>query len=73
MHLPKPIYNAVPAIYFVMGIATMFFVTEAVLLEKSIGIATSLYISSLLLFACSVRIKHLRRVNKATNRQLIAS
>lgn len=72
MHLPKLIYNAVPMIYFVMGIATMYFVIEALLLEKGMGIATPLYISSLLLFACSVRIKHLRNANKATNRRLMA-
>ena len=47
MHLPKPIYNSVPTVYFVMGIATIYFVFEAMMLEKGIVVATTLYVSAL--------------------------
>ena len=60
MYLPKPLYNVVPCIYFAMGIATLYFVIEAVMLEKGMSIATFLYISALALIAHGIRIKHLR-------------
>ena len=49
MRLPSPIYNAVPAIYFLMGIATWYFAVEAVVLEKGPGYAVFLVIAALVL------------------------
>ena len=64
MHIPTPIYNAVPAIYFAMGIGTWYFAIEAVVLEKGMGIAAFLAGSALMLIFYGFHIKRLRRMNK---------
>ena len=65
MLLPAPIYNAVPAIYLLMGIATWYFAVEAVVLEKGLGVAAFLAASAVLLIVYGFHIKRLRRSNKA--------
>ncbi len=65
MQLPAPVYNAVPAMYFVMGIATWYFAVEAVVLEKGMGLAAFLSTTALLLIGYGFHIKRLRRRNKA--------
>jgi hypothetical protein len=64
MRLPTPIYNAVPAIYFAMGIGTWYFAIEAIVLEKGMGIAAFLSVSALMLISYGFHIKRLRRMNK---------
>ena len=61
MQLPAPVYNAVPAVYFVMGIATWYFAVEAVVLEKGMGLAAFLSVAALVLIAYGFHIKRLRR------------
>jgi hypothetical protein len=65
MHLPAPVYNAVPALYFIMGIATWYFAVEAVMLEKGLGLAAFLSVSALLLIGFGFHIKRLRRRTRA--------
>ena len=64
MRLPAPVYNAVPNIYFVMGIVTWYFVIEAIVLDKGVGLVAFLSVSSLMMIANAFHIKHLRRRNK---------
>jgi Flp pilus assembly protein TadB len=61
MRLPEPLYNAVPAIYFLMGIATWYFAVEAVVLEKGPGYAVFLAVAALVLIWYGFYIKRLRR------------
>lgn len=61
MQLPAPVYNAVPAVYFVMGIVTWYFAVEAVVLEKGMGLAAFLTVAALMLIAYGFHIKRLRR------------
>jgi hypothetical protein len=61
MQLPAPVYNAVPAVYFVMGIVTWYFAVEAVVLEKGMGLAAFLSVAALVLIAYGFHIKRLRR------------
>lgn len=63
MRLPTPVYNAVPNIYFTMGIVTWYFVIEAIVLDKGIGLVAFLLVSSLMMIANAFHIKHLRRKN----------
>jgi hypothetical protein len=67
MHLPTPIYNAVPTIYFVMGIATWYFVIEAIVLDKGMGLTVFLSVSSLMMIANGFYIKHLRRMSRVAS------
>jgi len=66
MRLPTPIYNAVPNIYFAMGVATWYFVIEAIVLDKGVGLVAFLSVSSFMMIANAFHIKHLRRRNKVT-------
>ena len=65
MRLPAPIYNAVPAIYFLMGIATWYFAVEAIVLEKGPGYAVFLAVAALVLIWYGFYIKRLRRRSRA--------
>jgi uncharacterized membrane protein len=65
MRLPAPIYNAVPAIYFLMGIATWYFAFEAIVLEKGPGYAEFLAGAALVLIWYGFYIKRLRRRSRA--------
>jgi hypothetical protein len=66
MRLPTPIYNAIPAIYFVMGIATWYFAVEAIVLERGMWIAAFLAVAAIALIAYGFHIRHLRGKSKAT-------
>jgi hypothetical protein len=65
MRLPAPLYKAVPAIYFLMGIATWYFAVEAVVLEKGLGYAGFLAVVALVLIWFGFYIKRLRRRSRA--------
>ena len=65
MLLPAPIYNAVPAIYFLMGIATWYFAVESVVLERGLAYAAFLSVAALLLIYYGFRIRRRRQRNKA--------
>ena len=65
MRLPAPIYNAVPAIYFLMGIATWYFAVEAIVLEKGPGYAVFLAGAALVLIWYGFYIMRLRRRSRA--------
>ena len=65
MRLPAPIYNAVPAIYFLMGIATWYFAVEAIVWEKGPGYAVFLAGAALVLIWYGFYIKRLRRRSRA--------
>ena len=66
MLLPAPLYNAVPAIYFLMGIATWYFAIEALVLERGLWVAAFLSASALLLILYGFYIKRMRRRGKAS-------
>ena len=66
MRLPTPIYNAVPNIYIAMGVLTWYFVIEAVVFDKGVGLVAFLSVSSFMMIANAFHIKHLRRRNKVT-------
>lgn len=65
MRLPVPLYNAVPAIYFLMGVATWYFAVEAVVLEKGLGSAVFPAVVALVLIWYGFYIKRLRRRSRA--------
>ena len=64
MRLPSTIYNAIPVVYFVMGVATGYFSIEAVLLERSLGLALILAVAAIAQIAYGLHIRHLRGNNK---------
>ena len=47
MRLPEPLYNAVPGIYIVFGLATIYFGTEAIWLDRGYLLSLPLFISGL--------------------------
>ena len=69
MLLPAPIYHAVPAIYFLMGIATWYFAVEAIVLEKGMGYAAFLSAAALLLIWYGFYIRRQRRRNRVVQGQ----
>jgi Flp pilus assembly protein TadB len=66
MRLPAPLYNAVPAIYFLMGIATWYFAVEAFVLEKDLSYVVFLAVAALVLIWYGFYIKRLRRRSRAS-------
>ena len=64
MRLPTPIYNAVPNIYIAMGVATWYFVIEAIVFDKGVGLVAFLSVSSFMMIGNAFYVKHLRRINK---------
>ena len=64
MRLPTTIYNVIPVVYFVMGVATGYFSIEAVLLERSLGLALILAVAAIAQIAYGLHIRHLRGNNK---------
>ena len=64
MRLPSTIYNAIPVVYFVMGIATGYFSIEAVLHERGMGLAFLLAVAAIAQIAYGLHIRHLRGNNK---------
>jgi hypothetical protein len=61
MQLLAPIYNAVPTIYVLMGIATWYFAVEAIVLERGLWLAAFLSASALLMIFYGFHIRRLRR------------
>ena len=49
-----------------MGVATWYFVIEAIVLDKGVGLVAFLSVSSFMMIANAFHIKHLRRRNKVT-------
>lgn len=64
MRLPNTLYNVIPAVYFVIGMATGYFAIEAVLLERSLGLALILAVAAIAQIAYGLHIRHLRGDNK---------